>query len=446
LVQNLQNRQKNFMRKFIPKFVFDIYHYLFALIGVVIYGFPSKKLIVIGVTGTNGKSTVVHLITEILALRGAQGKIASLSSIRFKIGEKEEKNMLKMTMPGRMKLQKFLRQAVRSGCKYAILEVTSEGIKQFRHKFIDFNGAVFTNLTKEHIEAHKGFENYKKAKGKLFKALEKSKKKNLPRDFAEGKIFRGKFAVFNADDENSAYFSDLFSGKKYFYGIRIQNAEITPGKIGLKLDNLLGEFNIYNALAAYCAGLGLGIEKNKILEVLKSAKGIPGRMEIIIDKPFKVYVDYAHTPDALEKVYRTINPKSKIQIIPNQTQNPKLICVLGSCGGGRDKWKRPEMGKIAAEYCNQIILTNEDPYDENPNQILLDIKSGIPDIKYQILDRIIDRREAINKALSLAKPNDTVIITGKGCEPWMCVAGGKKIAWDDRKIVREEFSKIYGKL
>jgi len=402
------------MKKFIPKFVFDIYHYLLALIGAIIYNFPSKKLIVIGVTGTNGKSTIVHLTTEILESAG--NKVASLSSIRFKIGDKEEKNMLKMTMPGRFKLQKFLRQAFAAGCKYAVLEITSEGIKQYRHKFIDFDGAVFTNLTKEHIEAHKGFENYKKAKGKLFQVLEKSPKKN-------------KWAVLNIDDPNFEYFSGLFSGKKYFYGIDNKNAEITPGKINLQI-KLLGKFNVYNALAAACAGLSQGIDLPEILEVLRNAKGIPGRMELVIDKSFKVYVDYAHTPDALEKVYNTLGKG--------------LICVFGSCGGGRDKWKRPEIGKIAADYCDKIILTNEDPYDENPSQILSDIKSGIPNTEYQILDTIIDRREAINKALSLARSNDTIIITGKGCEPWMCVANGEKIAWDDRKIVREEFEKIHG--
>jgi len=403
------------MRKFIPKFIFQIYHYLLALIGAVIYGFPSKKMIVVGVTGTNGKSTVVHLTTEILELVG--NKVASLSSIRFKIGDKEEKNMLKMTMPGRFKLQKFLNCAVKADCKYAIIETTSEGIKQFRHKFIDFNGAVFTNLTKEHIEAHKGFENYRKAKGRLFQALEKSPKAN-------------KFAVFNADDVSSAYFEKLFSGKKYFYGIKNQMAEITPQKIGLKLDNLLGEFNIYNALAAYCAGITLGIEKNKVLQILKQAKGIPGRLELVIDKPFKVFVDYAHTPDGLENIYKTLGKN--------------LIGVLGSTGGGRDKWKRPEMGKIAANYCKEIILTNEDPYDEDPGKILSEIKSGIQNSRFKIqnLHEVLDRREAINKALSLAKSGDIVIITGKGCEPWMCVAHGEKIAWDDRKIVEEEFKRL----
>jgi len=419
------------MKKFIPIFIFQIYHYSLALIGAVIYSFPSKKLIVVGVTGTNGKSTVVHLITEILeSTPQMRGKIASLSSIRFKIGDKEEKNMLKMTMPGRFKLQKFLRQAVNAGCKYMVLEVTSEGIKQFRHKFIDFDGAVFTNLTKEHIEAHKGFENYKKAKGKLFQALEKSPKTN-------------KFAILNADDENSAYFEKLFSGKKYFYAINPpaggtgnQKTEITPDKIGLKLDNLLGEFNLYNALAAYCAGIALGIEKNKVLEILKIAKGIPGRLELVVNEPFKVFVDYAHTPDGLENVYKTLGKN--------------LICVLGSTGGGRDKWKRPEIGKIAADYCKEIILTNEDPYNENPLSILNEIENGFSQISAKggsasggQVSKILDRREAINKALFLAQKDDVVIITGKGCEPWMCVEDGKKIPWDDREIVKEEFKKLH---
>ena len=408
------------MKKLIPKFVFQIYHHLLALIGAVIYGFAAKELIMIGVTGTNGKSTVVHLITEILEKSGQ--KVASLSSIRFKIGDKEEKNMLKMTMPGRFKLQKFLRQAVNAGCKYMVLEVTSEGIKQFRHKFIDFDGAVFTNLTKEHIEAHKGFENYKKAKGKLFEALEKSPKTN-------------KFAVLNSDDENSAYFDKLFSGKKYFYAIKKQKTEITPDKIGLKPDNLLGEFNLYNALAAYGAGTALGIGKNRVLETLNKAKGIPGSLEMVIEKPFKVFVDYAHTPDGLENVYKTLGKD--------------LICVLGSTGGGRDKWKRPEMGKIAANYCKNIILTNEDPYDENPESIINEIEAGFSQIrnsKFEIrnLYKILDRREAINKAFSLAQKGDLVIITGKGCEPWMCVANNKKIAWDDREVAKKEFKKIYG--
>ncbi len=407
---------KSLLKKIIPSFMLGWYHLGLAFLGALIYGFPSRKLIVIGVTGTNGKSTVVHLITEIL--EKSDFKTASISSIKFKIDKEERPNTLKMTMPGRFMIQEFLREAVKSNCKYAILEVTSEGIKQHRHRFIDFDSAIFTNLTREHLEAHKGFENYKKAKGRLFRALEKSKKKN-------------KFSIINLDDPNADYFLNFSADKKYTYGINNKKAEIRPDKIKLEI-SLPGDFNIYNSLAVVCVGLSQDISLNKILKVLKNIKEIPGRMELVIEKPFKVFVDYAHTPDALEKVYKTLGKG--------------LICVLGSCGGGRDKWKRPELGKIASEYCNKIILTNEDPYDENPSQILLDIKSGIPSYKLQSTKDILDRQEAIYKALSLAKKDDIVIITGKGCESWICVAEGRKIKWDDRRVVREEYKRIYGKI
>ena len=153
-------------------------------------------------------------------------------------------------------------------------------------------------------------------------------------------------------------------------------------------------------------------------------------MEIMLEKPFKVVVDYAHTPDSLEQVYKTLSNGSK------------LICVLGSCGGGRDKWKRPKMGEIAAKYCQEIILTNEDPYDEDPNQILSEIKSGILDTKYKVLNIVLDRKEAIIKALKTAGEGDTVIITGKGSEPWMCIAHNKKIPWSDREIVKQKMEKL----
>ena len=416
---------KTLLKKFVPGFVFNWYHFLLVFLGALIYGFPSRKLIVIGVTGTNGKSTVVHLATEILEQSGF--KTASLSSIKFKIKEKEWKNMLKMTMPGRFKLQRFLRKAVNAGCRYAVLEITSEGIKQYRHGFIDFDGALFTNLTREHLEAHKGFENYRKAKGKLFKALEKSKKKN-------------KFSIINLDDLNAEYFLGFSADKKYTYGIDSKKAKTTPDKINLKI-SLPGKFNIYNSLAAACIGLSQGVEIDKILKVLKSIKEIPGRMELVIDKPLRVFVDYAHTPDALEKVYKTMHD-SKFMI-----HDSKLICVLGSCGGGRDKWKRPEMGKIAGQYCDEIILTNEDPYNEDPVSIIKDVEAGFQEIRRSKIEvrKIIDRREAICQALASAQKNDVLIITGKGSESWICAAHGKKIPWDDGRVVREEFNKIYGK-
>jgi len=354
------------------------------------------------VTGTNGKTTVVNLIANILEEAGF--KVASLSSIRFKIGEKEKLNTLKMTMPGRFKLQKFLRQAVQSSCQYAVIEVTSEGIKQYRHCFIDLKTAVFTNLTPEHIEAHGSFEKYKEAKGKLFQ-----KAKDIH--------------VINRDDPNAEYFMQFSARKKIVYSLK--DKKLLPEKL-----HLLGDFNIYNAMAATQVGLSQGIDLSVCQKAIEKTKSLPGRMEKVIKEPFTVIVDYAHTPDALEKVYRAIDGRK--------------ICVLGAAGGGRDKWKRAELGKIAAAYCSEIILTNEDPYDEDPEKIIEEIEKGATSSMKpgQGCYRFLDRGEGIKKALSLARPGDTVIITGKGSEPWICVAGGKKISWDDRKTVKKEFTKL----
>ena len=408
---------KELLKKFIPPFLLNWYHYILALLGVIFYCFPSRKIKIIGVTGTNGKTTVVNLTTKILEEAGY--KVVSLSSIKFKIGEREWPNTLKMTMPGRFQIQKFLRQAVASGCKFAVLEVTSEGIKQHRHRFINFDTAVFTNLTPEHIEAHGGFENYKKAKGKLFQAT-----KNIH--------------IINIDDENANYLLQFPAKKKYTYGLN--KGDINAKNFQFKLQ-LIGDFNVYNALAAACAGVSQGVNLEICKKVLEMVGSIPGRMEEVISQPFKVFVDYAFTPNALEKVYQTLNN------LKPKTYNlkPKLICVLGACGGGRDKWKRPALGEIAAKYCDEVIVTNEDPYDENPYQILSMIKSGISKSQFPTSNfyEILDRREAIRKSLALAKPGDVVIITGKGCEPWICVAGGKKIPWDDREVVKEEFKKLF---
>ena len=402
---------KELIKKFIPPFLLSWYHYILALLGVIFYCFPSCRLKIVGVTGTNGKSTVVELTSKILEEAGY--KIASLSSIKFKIGDKEWKNMFKMTMPGRFTIQKILRQAVNAGCQYAILEVTSEGIKQHRHKFINFDAAVFTNLSPEHIESHGSFEKYRKAKGKLFQAT-----KNIH--------------VINIDDENAEYFLQFPAKKKYTYGLN--KGDINNKDLQLNLQ-LIGNFNIYNALAAICAGMSQGVDLETCKRAVEKVKGIPGRMEEVISQPFKVFVDYAVTPDALEKVYQTIK-----EIFSPQ----RIIAVFGSCGGGRDKWRRKVLGEIAARYCDKIIITDEDPYDEDPRQILSMIKSGI--FKSHFLTsnfyEILDRREAIRRSLELARPGDIVLITGKGCEPWICVARGKKIPWDDRKIVREEFEKL----
>lgn len=383
---------KSFLRKFVPNWLLGIYHYKLALLSAVLFGFVgySKNMKIIGVTGTSGKSTTVHFITKVLEEAG--NKVAATSTKSFKIGDKVWDNKYKMTMPGRFVIQKFLRQAKNAGCNYVVLEVTSEGIRQFRHKFINFDTVVFTNLTPEHIESHGSFENYRNEKLKLFKAT-----KNIH--------------IINSDDKNSKYFLNIPAKQKITFSL------VDIKKIDLKL-KVQGEFNLYNAMAAISVGKVYGIDLNVSKKALENAKGVAGRMEVVAEKP-KVIVDYAHTPEQLESVYKSLDGK--------------LICVLGSCGGGRDKWKRPVLGEIASRYCDQIIITNEDPYDEDPMEIIEQVARTAGERAIKILDR----KEAINKAIKMAKPEDTVIITGKGGETLMCLANGKKIPWDDKQIALE---------
>lgn len=394
-------------KKFVPKRIFrffqPMYHWLLAYAAVVIYRFPAQKLKVIGITGTNGKSTVVAMLSAILEEAGKN--VSSISSLRFKIRDREWKNTLKMTMPGRFKFQKFLRDAVLAKCEYAVVEVTSEGIKQFRHKGISFFMAILTNVTLEHIESHGSFEKYLEAKAKLF--------------------YGAKIHVLNREDKNFEFFRKIPAQKKVFY-----SKNYFPTDFHLKL---LGEFNKENAATAYAAARELGISEEKIKSALEKIEFIPGRLEYIQREPFSVVVDYAHTPDALEKVYKTLRFSCS-----------KMICVLGAAGGGRDKWKRSEMGKISAEHCDEIILTNEDPYDEPPEAILDEIASGFKEILNKHVDskKIIDRKLAIREALNSATIGDIVIITGKGAEPWIMGPNGQKISWDDRDIVREELKNL----
>lgn len=380
---------KDLAKKFIPKFLLRAYHFCWALIGAVIFGFPgySKNFRIIGVTGTSGKSTTCDMLVRIFEEVG--NKVAAQSSIRFKVGEKEWENKYKMTMPGRFVMQNFLWQAKKAGCNFVVLEVTSEGIRQFRHKFINFDCAVFTNLSPEHIESHGGFEKYRDEKVKLFCAT-----KNIH--------------IVNGDDENAKYFLDVPAKKVIKFSVKDAT-----------------DFNAMNALAATAVAKAYGISPQICKKALEKVKVIPGRMEVVSDGPIKVVVDYAHTPAQLEAVYKSLRVNN-------------LVCVLGSCGGGRDKWKRPVLGEIAKNYCKEVIITNEDPYDESPMEIIDQVaeKAGSK------VKKILDRREAVETAIKLAKPGETVIITGKGSEPWMCVENGKKIPWDDRQIARDFLNKI----
>lgn len=448
----------NFFKKLIPKSIFrklqPAYHFSLAFLGGLFYGFPSKNLVIMGVTGTKGKTTTCNLIHHILNSSGRKTGLAT--TVNFKIGDREWLNQTKQTMLGRFQLQKLLRQMIKEGCAYAVIETSSEGIVQFRHRFIDFSVAIFTNITPEHIERHGGFHLYRQAKVKLFEKV--AQKPNG-------------IGIYNLDDENVEYFlkpkiktrigytavlPNKIKNPKPLFEVdvehHISNISLSEGKTEFAFDKkkielpLLGQFNAYNAAAAISTCLALGVSFEQIRKMLKVAEPVPGRMELINKgQNFTVIVDYAHEPASLEAVYKTIkNLKSK-------KRKSNIICLLGGQGGGRDKWKRGAMGKLAGDYCSQIILTNEDPYDENPNQILADIQLGIGNSNFQIQPadspnpnfyKILDRREAIKKAISRAKKGDTVILTGKGGEVWMCMKNNQKIPWDETETAEELLEKL----
>lgn len=403
----------NLAKKFIPKKVFrffqPIYHYKLALLGALLYRFPSRQIKVIAITGTKGKTSTTEILAQILETAGF--KVATTSTLQFKIGNKITRNLYKMSMPGRMFMQKFLRRAVKADCDYAILEVTSEGTKLFRQKFINFDGLIFTNISPEHIESHGSYDKYLEAKLKYAKALNNSPKPN-------------KILVINIDDKEAGKFIEL-APKAKIIKFTLADAEAYPPTA------LPGKFNLYNIVAAAKMAEALGVKKEIIDQALKNLATIPGRMEKVISgnlkQDFDVIVDYAHTADSLAQAYEATGDKRK-------------ICVLGSTGGGRDKWKRPQMGKVASDNCAEIILTNDDPYDEDPEQIVKEIATGI-ERNYKI---ILDRREAINTALRLAKTGDVVMITGKGTDPYLMEANNKKTPWSDYNVAREEILKVLG--
>lgn len=377
--------------------LYKIYHYLWALGSSIFYGFPSKKIKVIGVTGTKGKSTTVEIINAILEEAGF--KTALSNTIRYKIDKESTPNIFKMSMPGRFFIQKLIRKAVVANCDYLVLEMTSQGVLQHRHRFIELDALVFTNLSPEHIESHGSYEKYRDAKLEIAEALSKSSK-------------RPRIIVANADDVESEKFLNFPVEIKKSFSLKDYNLK-TP---------LPGEFNKYNALGAATLARALGMDEKIIDRAVENFKEVKGRVEKIeAGQNFTVIVDYAHTADSMEKLFQTF---------PNQ----RKICVFGATGGGRDKWKRKEMGKIADQYCDEIILTDDDSYDENPLDIANEIKEGITN---NIPKIIVDRKEAIKEGLKLAEPNDVVLIVGKGTDAFLMGPNGKKTPWSDASITRD---------
>ena len=416
-------RLRTVLRPLIPTPLFRVlqpsYHYLLALLGALRYGFPSRQLIVVGVTGTKGKSSVVEILNAILEEAGH--KTALANTIRFKIGAKSSPNQHKMTMPGRLFQQQFLARAAGAGCDYALLEMTSEGVQQSRHRFIFLNALIFTNLTPEHIESHGSYEEYVGAKLKLRDLLALSPKRN-------------KAIAVNTDSRHAKDFLKIKGVKKLPYTLSDAEPYNTRGNgIDLTIDGvymhspLLGVTNIYNILAAATFAKSRGIDATTIKRAVEKLSLIPGRGERIdVGQSFEVVVDYAHTPESLELLYQTFPHKGK-------------VCVLGNTGGGRDKWKRPKMGVVADQYCRDVILTNEDPYDEDPREIIETMAKGMVRHDPQI---IVDRRKAIWTALSLAGEGDVVLITGKGTDPFIMGPRGERTPWSDAAVAREELTRI----
>ena len=409
-----------------------------SFLGNLLFSFPSRRIFVVGVTGTKGKSTVLELMNAILEEAGK--KTALLSSLRFKVCNQDQKNLTDNTMPGRFAIAWFLRKAVRAGCQYALIEVTSQGIVQHRHNFIDWDAAVLVNLTPEHIEAHGSFEKYREAKVSFFEYLSKSNKKQ-------------QYFFINEEDSNRHYFEKAAQlaprGKiKFFSRNQFIKQEIgshydlsSQKSRRLIADWLMADFNLENAAVAVAFARSQKIGWSTIKRALDNFRGVPGRLEFIQKNPFAIVIDYAHTPESLKEIYKTLRPEYL-----NPRAGGSLVCVLGSAGGGRDTWKRPIMGKIAAQYCDKIILTDEDPYDENPREIIKQIENGFLEaapsqLKPQNYFKILDRKKAIKKAISLAQKGDVVVITGKGSESWLHLAKGKKISWNEREVVEEVLRK-----
>lgn len=420
------NTARNLIRSSTPPAVIAAYHFLLAAASALRYGFPSRSLIVIGVTGTDGKTTVVHLLHDMLAAAGYG--VGSVSSLRFKINDEEEPNLLKMTMPGRFRLQKFLADCRRKKCRVAVIEVTSQGILQSRHRFIRFHAGVLTNVTPEHIESHGGFERYRDSKMELFRRLPATGWAILNREDPSAELFAGA-----APADTGWYSRNEIKVKGV--GHTVHSLAIGPRNIAFEIDGRLietrlgGAFNFLNALAASAAAMAMGASLPTIALALGRANAIPGRLEYIQERPFFVVVDYAVTPKALESVYAALGPD--------------LICVFGSAGGGRDRWKRPKLGAIAGASCKSIVLTSDDPDEEDPAAIAEEIRAGVPENRRGAVRVVVDRRAAIRAGLALARPGDTVIITGMGAQPWLIV-DGKKIPWDDREVIREELGGLNG--
>ena len=383
------------------------------------YGNPSSKLMLIGVTGTNGKTTVVSLLYDLFKKLGY--KAGLLSTIQNKIGD--EIIGATHTTPDPVQINKLLNRMVHAGCTHCFMEVSSHAIEQDRIAGLIFEGGIFTNITHDHLDYHKTFDNYLKVKKKFFDELP---------EYA--------FALSNIDDKNGRVILQNTKALKKTYSLKSLSdfkCKIIENQFeGLELNidgqefwcRLIGSFNAYNLLAVYAAAVLLGEEKSKVLTALSMVEAVEGRFDVIrLQNNITGIVDYAHSPDALKNVLDTI---SSIR-----TKNETLITIVGA-GGDRDKNKRSLMGQIVSRKSDKIILTSDNPRSEEPEQVIKDIEKGVEPINYKKVISITNRREAIKTACSFAKPGDIILVAGKGHEKYQEIKG-KKYPFDDKEVLRE---------
>ncbi|SFD38373.1 UDP-N-acetylmuramoylalanyl-D-glutamate--2,6-diaminopimelate ligase [Algibacter lectus] len=390
-----------------------------AIMASNFYGVPSENLKLVGVTGTNGKTTVASLLFQLF--KNAGFKVGLLSTVKIMVDTVEYKAT--HTTPDSLTINKYLKEMNAAGVEFCFMEVSSHGIHQFRTEGLHFEGGIFTNLSHDHLDYHNTFAEYRDVKKRFFDGLPSTA-----------------FALVNTDDKNGAIMLQNTKAKKQTYALKgyaDYKAQILENRLSgllLKVNDsevwtrLIGNFNAYNVLAIYATAELLGLEKVEILRLISDLESVSGRFQYLIsDEKITAIVDYAHTPDALKNVLETINSI--------RTKNEELITVVG-CGGDRDKTKRPKMGHIATALSTKVIFTSDNPRSEEPQAILDDIEKGVEPQNYKKALTISDRKQAIKAACQMAQPNDIILIAGKGHEDYQEIKG-ERFHFDDYETVQE---------
>lgn len=433
------------VRRLTPPALRQWYHRGLASAAAARYRHPSRSMLVVGVTGTDGKTTTATLLAAMFQAAG--WRVGLSSTVYFQIGEKRWRNETHMTMPGRFALQRMLRSMVDAGCRVAVIEASSEGLVQHRLDGVDVDAAVLTNISPEHLESHGGWERYRAAKALLFARLARSRKKMI-----DGRPLP-KVSVVNYDDPSFDYFSQAVADIHVATSIA-DNPEHRPGSgrflaaqhivstgqgsrftaDGQDFHTALpGTYNVANALQAIAVCTAYGVSPAVASVGLAIVRSLPGRHEeIATNRGWRVVVDYALTPAALEQLYTTLRREGA----------RRVVAVFGAAGGGRDAWKRPELGRITGRLADDIILTTDDPYDEDPLAIAQAIRSGVAEERQDRVRIVIDRRAAIRAALDGAENGDIIAVTGMGAQTTMQVARGRSVPWDDAQTIREELQKM----